>query len=83
MLPAPQMPLDSVVGGIPILSPVICWLFRGIGNPGNGLHVFQAEFYGHQKTEWCSMFNREGLTAEVSDKQRLRVACRRQVDRGK
>jgi D-tagatose-bisphosphate aldolase class II non-catalytic subunit len=46
------MYLDSVVGGIPIWSPVISWLFRGIGNSGNGLHVLQAKFYGHQGTEW-------------------------------
>src|SRR5580704_10016582 len=75
------MYLDSVIRGIPISSPVISWLFRGIGNPRNGLHVLQPKLYGYQETEGCSMFHRESLTAEVCDKQRLRMACRCQVDR--
>src|ERR1700749_2502110 len=77
------MPLNSVVGGIPILSPVICWLLGGIGNSRNSLHVLQAKFHGYQQAEWCSVFHREGLTAEVCGEQRLRMACRRQVDRNK
>src|SRR5580692_714888 len=30
---------DSVVRGISISRPVITWLFRGICNPRNGLHI--------------------------------------------
>src|SRR5580658_7889088 len=77
------MHLDSVVKGISVLSPVIFWLFRGIDNPGNGLHVLQAEFHGHQETEWRAMLDRKGLAIEVSDKQRLRMARGCQVNRSK
>src|ERR1700722_7941118 len=83
MLRAPVMPLDSVVGGIPKSSPVISWLFRGIGDPGNGFHVLQAKLYRHQKAKGCSMFHREGLTVKICDKQCLRMARRRQVNRDK
>src|SRR5579862_8558147 len=74
---------DSVVRGISISSPVIAWLFRGLGNPRDGLHVLQAEFHGDQKAKRRSMFHRERLTAEVCSEQRLRMACRRQIDRDK
>jgi hypothetical protein len=66
--------LDSVIGGIPILSPVTCWFCRGISNPGKGLHVLQAKFYGHQEAEGCSMFYREGLTAVPAIKDSLILA---------
>ena len=60
--------LDSVVGGITILSPVVFWLFRGIGDPRNCLHIFQTKFYRHQQTEWGSMFDSEKLSVVVCDK---------------
>ena len=49
--------LDSVVVGISTFGPVVSWLFRGICNPGIGLHILQAKFHGHQQTEWCSMIH--------------------------
>src|ERR1700759_3975193 len=69
--------LDSVVGGISILGPVISRFFRGIGNPGNGLDVLKAEFYGNKEAKRCSMFHRERLTIKMCDEQRLWMTCRR------
>src|ERR1700730_6501745 len=74
------MPLDSVVGGIPIPSPVIFRLCRRIGNPGDGFYVLQAKFHGYQETERCPMLDCKGLAIEVCGEQRLWMVCRRQVD---
>src|SRR6266852_5512044 len=75
--------LDSVVTGISTFGPIVSWLFRDIRNPGNGLHILQTKFYGHQQTEWCSMIHSKGLTVEVCGEQRLWMAGCRQVERHK
>src|SRR5580704_12303377 len=74
---------NSVVAGISTLGPIVSRLFRDIRNPGNGLHILQAKFHGHQQTERCSMIHAKGLTVEVCGEQRLWMAGRRQVERHK
>src|ERR1700693_288285 len=71
---------DSVVVGISTLCPVVFWLFHGICNLGDGLHILQTKFYGHQQTEWRPVINSEGLTVEVGREQRLWMTGRRQID---
>src|SRR5580704_13905791 len=75
------MVLDSVVAGISTLGPIVSWLFGDIRNPGNGLHILQPKFHGHQQTERCAMIHGEGLTVEVRGEQRLGMVGRRQVKR--
>ncbi len=72
--------LDSVVAGISPFGPVVSWLLRRISNLGNGFHIFQTKFNGHQQTEWCSMIHSKGLAVEVCGEQCLLMAGRRQVD---
>src|SRR5579864_942914 len=72
--------LNSIVAGISTFGPIVSWLFRDISNPGNGLHILQTKFHGHQETERCSMIHGEGLTVEVCGEKRLWMAGRRQVD---
>src|SRR5882724_3741429 len=72
--------LDSVVAGISTFGPVVFWLFRRIRNLGNGLHILQTKFYGHQQTEWRTMDHRQGLTVEVRGEQCLWMAGRRQIE---
>jgi hypothetical protein len=74
--------LDSVVVGVSAFGPVVPRLLRYIGQPGNGLHILQTEFYGHQETERRSMLHSEGLTAKMRGEQCLGMAGSRQVDRG-
>src|SRR6202790_2226794 len=71
------------VAGISTPGPIVSWLFRDIRNPGNGLHILQNKFHGHQQTERCSMIHGKGLTVEVCGEQRLGMAGRRQVERHK
>src|ERR1700721_1670617 len=71
---------NSVIAGISTFGPIVSWLFRDIRNPGNGLHILQTKFHGHQKTEWCSMLHGKGPTVEVCGEQRLWMAGRRRVD---
>src|SRR5712692_9899271 len=75
--------LDSVVSGIPTFGPVVSWLFRGIINLGNGLHILQTKFHEHQQTKRCSMIHGKGLTVEVCGEQVLGMAGRCQVEQHK
>src|ERR1700735_5154080 len=74
---------NSVVAGISTFDPIVRWLFRDIRNPGNGLHILQTKFHGHQQTERCSMIHGKGMTVELCGEQGLWMAGRRQVDRDK
>src|SRR4030088_1057032 len=57
--------LDSVIVGITTFGPVIPWLFGDICELGDGLHILQAEFHGHQQAERRSMLHIQGLAVEV------------------
>src|SRR5580692_3423841 len=69
--------LNSVVAGISTFGPIVFGLLCRVSDFGNGFHILQTKFDGHQQTKRCSMIHGKGQTIEVCGEQRLWMAGRR------